>query len=72
VESVPAASSLSANKSPPPVAHVNGIGSDAYSVVGGKGLLVWKDGTEISLPISGGSGGLSAEEALGTAAANRL
>jgi hypothetical protein len=41
-------------------------------VVGGKGLLVWKDGTEISLLISGGSGGLRAEEALGTAAANRL
>jgi hypothetical protein len=63
---------LSAKKNPPPVAHVNGIGSDAYSVMGGKGLLVWKDGTEISLLVSGGSGGLKAEETLGRAAANRL
>ena len=63
---------LSAKKNPAPVAHVGGVGSDAYSVMGGKGLLVWKDGTEISLLISGSGGGLKAEETLGKAAASRL
>ena len=62
---------LSAKKNPGPVAHVSGIGSDAYSVMGGKGLLVWKDGTEVSLLVTGG-GGLKAEETLGKAAAGRV
>jgi hypothetical protein len=62
---------VSAKKNPGPVAHVAGIGSDAYSVMGGKGLLVWKNGTEISLLVSGG-GGAKAEDALGKAAASRL
>jgi hypothetical protein len=62
---------LSAKKNPGPVAHIGGVGSDAYSVMGGKGLLVWKDGTEVSLLVSGG-GGLKAEEVLGKAAAGRL
>jgi hypothetical protein len=43
---------LSAKKNPGPVAHVGGVGSDAYSVMGGKGLLVWKDGTEVSLLVT--------------------
>jgi hypothetical protein len=63
---------LSAKKSPGPVAHIAGIGSDAYSVMGGKGLLVWKNGTEVSLLVSGGAGGLKAEETLGKAGASRL
>ncbi len=60
----------SAKKNPGPVAHVAGVGSDAYAVMGGKGLLVWKGGTELSLLVTGG--GLKAEETLGKAAANRL
>ena len=62
---------LSAKKNPGPVAHVGGVGSDAYSVMGGKGLLVWKDGTEVSLLVTGG-GGLKAAEVLGKAVAGRL
>lgn len=62
---------LSAKKHPDPVAHLGRIGSDACSVMGGEGLLVWKDGTDVSLLVSGG-GGLTAEEALGKAAASRL
>ena len=62
---------VSAKKNPGPVAHVGGVGSDAYSVEGGKGLLLWKNGTEVSLLVTGG-GGLKAEETLGKAAAGLL
>jgi hypothetical protein len=62
---------VSAKKNPGPVAHVSGVGSDAYSVQGGKGLLLWKNGTELSILVTGG-GGLKAEETLGKAAASRL
>jgi hypothetical protein len=63
---------VSAKKNPGPVAQIAGIGTDAYSVMGGKGLLVWKNGTEVSLLVSGGGGGIKADEALGKAAASRL
>ena len=62
----------SAKANPGPVVHVNGIGSDAYSVKGGSGLLVWKNGTEITVAIQGLGKPLSAEEALGKTAAARM
>jgi hypothetical protein len=62
----------SAKANPGPVVHVNGIGSDAYSVKGGTGLLLWKSGTEVTVYIAGLSKALKAEETLGRAAANRL
>jgi hypothetical protein len=40
--------------------------------MGGKGRLVWKDGTEVSLLVSGAGGGLKAEAPLGRAAGSHL
>jgi len=62
----------SAKANPGPVVHLNGIGSDAYSVKGGSGLLVWKDGTEVTVDVSGLGKALKADETLGKAAAGRL
>jgi hypothetical protein len=62
----------SATANPGPVVRLNGIGSDAYSVKGGAGLLLWKNGTEVTIAVSGLGKALPAEETLGKAAASRL
>jgi hypothetical protein len=62
----------SAKKNPGPVVHVSGIGSDAYSVQGGMGLLLWKNGTELTIYVSGAANPLKAEETLGRDAASHL
>ena len=61
----------SAKKNPGPVVHVAGIGSDAYSA-GGPTLLLWKNGTEVTVLVEGGSSPLRAEKKLGKIAAGRL
>jgi hypothetical protein len=61
----------SAKKNPGPVVHVSGVGSDAYSVKG-PGLLVWQDGTEITLLVSGIPNALTAEKKLGRIATAQL
>jgi hypothetical protein len=62
----------SAKKNPGPVVHVVGIGSDAYSAGGGSTLLLWKNGTELTVLVTGVSHTLSAEKTLGKIAASRL
>jgi hypothetical protein len=62
----------SAKLNPGPVVHLGGIGSDAYSVKGGAGVLVWKSGTEVTVAVAGLGKALNAEEALARAAAARL
>ena len=52
--------------------HLNGIGTDAYSVKGGSGILLWKNGTEVTVEVSGIGKALKAGETLGKAAAGRL
>jgi len=54
------------------VVHLNGIGTDAYSVKGGSGILLWKNGTEVTVDVSGLGKALKADETLGKAAAARL
>ncbi|MEO9175991.1 MAG: hypothetical protein ABI317_10820 [Gaiellales bacterium] len=63
---------MSSKRNPGPVAHVAGVGSDAYSVQGGKGLLMWKNGLSVSLLVVGGGNVLKAEMALGKAVAAKL
>ena len=62
----------SAKANPGPVVHLNGIGTDAYSVKGGSGILLWKNGTEVTVDVSGLGKALRADETLGKAAAARL
>ncbi len=62
----------SAKKNPGPVVHVSGIGSDAYSVQGGTTLLLWKNGTELTLLATGVSNPLKAEKTIGKLAARRI
>jgi hypothetical protein len=62
----------SAKANPGPVVHLNGIGSDAYSVKGGSGLLLWENGTEVTVDVSGLGKALKVDETLGKAAAGRL
>jgi len=62
----------SAKANPGPVVHLNGIGSDAYSVKGGSAVLVWKNGTEVTVAVSGLGKALNAEEALAKVVAARL
>jgi hypothetical protein len=62
----------SAKANPGPVAHVSGIGSDAYTVKGGFGLLVWKNGTSVTLLVIGPKNAAVAEKALGKVVAGRL
>jgi hypothetical protein len=62
----------SAKKNPGPVVHLSGIGSDAYSAQGGAALLMWKNGTELTILVAGGTNALKAEETLGRDAASRL
>ena len=38
---------------PKPAAHLNGIGSDAYSVDGGQDLMVWKNNVELYFVTAG-------------------
>lgn len=38
---------------PKPVAHLNGIGSDAYSVDGGQDLMAWKNNVELYFVTAG-------------------
>jgi hypothetical protein len=61
-----------ATKNPGPVVHLGGIGSDADSVAGGSGLLLWKTGTEVTVTVDGASDTLAAEKMLGRIAAARL
>jgi hypothetical protein len=62
----------SAKANPGPVVHLNGIGSDAYSVKGGSAVLLWKNGTEVTVAVSGLGKPLNANETLARAAATRL
>jgi hypothetical protein len=62
----------SAKANPGPVAHVSGIGSDAYTVKGGFGLLVWKNGTSVTLLVIGPKNAAAAEKTLGKVVAGRL
>jgi hypothetical protein len=62
----------SAKLNPGPVAHVSGIGSDAYTVKGGFGLLVWKNGTSVTLLVIGPKNASAAEKSLGKVVAGRL
>lgn len=62
----------SAKANPGPVAHVSGIGSDAYTVKGGFGLLVWKNGTSVTLLVIGPKNASAAEKKLGKIVAGRL
>jgi hypothetical protein len=62
----------SAKKNPGPVVHVVGIGSDAYSAGGGSTLLLWKNGTEVTVLVIGVSHTLATEKTLGRIAASRL
>jgi hypothetical protein len=62
----------SAKKNPGPVVHVAGIGSDAYSAGGGSTLLLWKNGTEVTVLVTGVSHTLATEKTLGRIAASRL
>ena len=54
----------SAKANPGPVVSIAGIGESAYSVSGGSGLLVWKNGTEATFAIFGDGKGLKLEEQL--------
>jgi hypothetical protein len=38
---------------PKPVAHLNGVGSDAYSVDGGQDLMAWKNSVELYFVTAG-------------------
>ena len=62
----------SAKANPGPVVHLSGICDDAYSVKGGSAVLVWKNGTEVTVAVTGVGKALNAEEALAKAAAARL
>jgi hypothetical protein len=62
----------SAKKNPGPVVHLSGIGSDAYSAQGGAALLMWENGTELTILVTGGTNALKVEETLGRDAASRL
>jgi hypothetical protein len=62
----------SAKANPGPVKHLAGIGSDAYSVGGGSTLLVWKNGTGVTLLVLGMPNALTTEKALAAKAAARL
>jgi hypothetical protein len=62
----------SAKKNPGPVVHLSGIGSDAYSAQGGAVLLMWDNGTELTILVTGTTNALKIEETLGRDAASRL
>lgn len=62
----------SAKANPGPVVSVAGIGSSAFSAGGGASLLVWKNGTEMSLSIFGIHAPLHAEEQLARKAVAKL
>lgn len=62
----------SAKANPGPVKHLAGIGSDAYSVGGGSTLLLWKNGTAVTLLAIGTPSALTTEKALATKVAARL
>ena len=62
----------SAKANPGPVKHLAGIGSDAYSVAGGSTLLVWKNGTGVTLLVLGMPNALATEKALAAKVAARL
>jgi len=62
----------SAKANPGPVKHLAGIGSDAYSVGGGSTLLVWKNGTAVTLLAIGTPNALTTEKALAAKVAARL
>lgn len=62
----------SAKKNPGPVVHVAGVASDVYSAGGGSTLLLWKNGTELTVLVTGVASPLKAEKILGKAAAGRL
>jgi len=62
----------SAKANPGPVKHLAGIGSDAYSVGGGSTLLLWKNGTAVTLLAIGTPNALATEKALAAKVAGRL
>jgi len=62
----------SAKANPGPVKHLAGIGSDAYSVGGGSTLLLWKNGTAVTLLAIGTPNALATEKALAAKVAARL
>jgi hypothetical protein len=51
---------------------IHGAGADAWSVSEGKGLLVWKNGVEISFSFAGVSPFVAAQQSLAKTAAGRL
>jgi hypothetical protein len=57
---------------PKPVAHLNGIGSDAYSVDGGQDLMVWKKNVELYFVTAGLKQPLPGLKAAATAAIARI
>jgi len=61
----------SAKANPGPVVAVPGLGA-AYSAAGGSTLLVWKQGTEVTLLAFGVTPALTAEKALAKSALARL
>jgi hypothetical protein len=62
----------SAKANPGPVVAVPGLGAAAYSAAGGSTLLVWKNGTEVTLLAFGVSPAMTAEKALAKSALARL
>jgi hypothetical protein len=62
----------SANKNPPPVFPIPGIGDEAFSAGGGSGLLVWKKGTEVTFTFVGVSPVVQTQKDVANAALKRL
>jgi hypothetical protein len=51
---------------------IQGVGADAWSVAGGKGLLVWKSGVQISFTFVGVSPFVGTQQSLAKTAVGRL
>ena len=62
----------SAQKNPPPVFPIPGIGDAAYSAGGGSALLVWKKGTEVTFTFIGVSPVVQTQKDVANAALKRL
>jgi hypothetical protein len=62
----------SAKANPGPVVRVSGLGSDAFSVAGGVSLLVWKNGTAVTLLLLGINPALPVEKQLAKIAVSRI
>lgn len=67
-----AAFDKSAKANPGVAIPIQGVGADAWSVAGGSGLLVWKNGVEITLAFSGVTPVVATQQALAKTAVGRL